>query len=125
MLIARTHTFTSTSTATVGRLLFMQRNVRFSTQDEQQQCTEQQQQQQQQQQSSGNEERSLLSHLKQRIQISGPITVSSYMKECLSNPVWGYYMKKDVFGSKGDFTTSPEMSQMFGELVAVWLYIQW
>ena len=29
----------------------------------------------------------------------------------------GYYMKKDVFGKKGDFITSPEISQMFGEVL--------
>lgn len=67
----------------------------------------------------------LMDHLKQRIQVAGPITISSYMKECLSNPIWGYYMKKDVFGSQGDFTTSPEISQMFGELLAIWYFIEW
>ncbi|KAJ3029879.1 UNVERIFIED_CONTAM: hypothetical protein HDU68_010766, partial [Siphonaria sp. JEL0065] len=37
----------------------------------------------------------------------------------------GYYMKQDVFGTKGDFITSPEISQMFGELVGVWFVAQW
>jgi SAM-dependent MidA family methyltransferase len=39
-------------------------------------------------------------------------------QEVLTNPLSGYYMKKDVFGSSGDFTTSPEISQMFGEVRA-------
>jgi NADH dehydrogenase [ubiquinone] 1 alpha subcomplex assembly factor 7 len=42
------------------------------------------------------------------------------MRLCLGHPQWGYYMRGDVFGAAGDFTTSPELSQLFGELVGVW-----
>ena len=34
-------------------------------------------------------------------------------------------MKKDVFGASGDFTTSPEISQMFGEMVGIWCVSTW
>jgi NADH dehydrogenase [ubiquinone] 1 alpha subcomplex assembly factor 7 len=46
----------------------------------------------------------------------GPMPVSAFMREALLNPKFGYYMKKDVFGPHGDFITSPEISQMFGEV---------
>ena len=40
------------------------------------------------------------------------------MQQCLSHPTDGYYMNPEnkVFGSRGDFITSPEISQMFGEV---------
>lgn len=53
---------------------------------------------------------------------SGPIPVSQFMSLCLTHPQHGYYTSRDnVFGSKGDFITAPEVSQVFGEMVAVWV----
>lgn len=70
-------------------------------------------------------ENKLLSHLKKRITMVGPLTVADYMKEVLTNPLSGYYMHRDVFGSAGDFITSPEISQMFGEMLGVWVVNEW
>ncbi|KAK9511470.1 hypothetical protein O3M35_000118 [Rhynocoris fuscipes] len=55
----------------------------------------------------------------------GPISIADYMREVLTNPKSGYYMKNDVFGQQGDFITSPEISQLFGEILAVWTISEW
>ena len=64
-------------------------------------------------------------HIAGRIRAEGPITVAEFMAEALYHPVHGYYMTRDPFGSVGDFTTAPEISQMFGELVGVWCTERW
>lgn len=55
--------------------------------------------------------------IRARIETTGPITIAKYMKEILTNPHSGYYMLKDVFGMQGDFITSPEINQIFGEVL--------
>ncbi len=47
------------------------------------------------------------------------------MNAALAHPQHGYYMKQDPFGAAGDFTTAPEISQMFGEMIGAWAADLW
>lgn len=58
------------------------------------------------------------------IEADGPISVALYMALCLGDAEHGYYMKQDAFGTKGDFITAPEVSQLFGEIVGVHLALR-
>jgi NADH dehydrogenase [ubiquinone] 1 alpha subcomplex assembly factor 7 len=63
--------------------------------------------------------------IRRRIRIAGPMPVMHYMSMCLTDPQYGYYITGDPFGVGGDFTTAPEISQMFGELVGLWAASVW
>ncbi len=63
----------------------------------------------------------LLDRIRARIDERGPLSVSDYMTLCLSDPDFGYYHHRDPFGRRGDFVTAPEISQVFGELIGVFL----
>lgn len=67
----------------------------------------------------------LRERLIRQIAHSGPMSVADYMGACLLDPDHGYYATRDPFGSSGDFTTAPEISQMFGELVGLVLAQSW
>ncbi len=56
-----------------------------------------------------------------RIRDTGPISLSDYMHECNAH----YYATRDPFGAAGDFTTAPEISQVFGELIGAWCADYW
>ena len=60
-----------------------------------------------------------------RIAQTGPVTIADYMAECLLDPTHGYYATRDPLGAAGDFTTAPEISQMFGELLGLALAQAW
>jgi NADH dehydrogenase [ubiquinone] 1 alpha subcomplex assembly factor 7 len=68
---------------------------------------------------------SLQSEIKKLIKTSGPMPVWRYMELCLTHPQFGYYVSRDPLGREGDFTTSPEVSQMFGELLGLWAASVW
>ncbi len=70
-------------------------------------------------------EETLARLLARRILMDGPISVGAFMAEALGHPRLGYYIRQDPFGSGGDFTTAPEISQMFGELVGLWCVDSW
>ncbi len=71
---------------------------------------------------SGEEEREPLSAIfKRLIANTGPISVQYFMGESNAR----YYAARDPLGDAGDFVTAPEISQMFGELVGLWLADMW
>ncbi|MEC9431305.1 MAG: SAM-dependent methyltransferase [Pseudomonadota bacterium] len=67
----------------------------------------------------------LLPLIRARIAQGGPMPLAEYMGLCLGHPRHGYYITRDPLGAAGDFTTAPEISQMFGELLGLWLAQAW
>ena len=68
---------------------------------------------------------SLKTRLIEQITLEGPISVADYMTQCLLDPIDGYYMKRPALGADGDFITAPMVSQMFGEMLGVWVAQVW
>lgn len=54
-----------------------------------------------------------------QIELNGPISIATYMDLCLGHPEFGYYRSRDPLGIAGDFTTAPEISQLFGEMIGI------
>jgi SAM-dependent MidA family methyltransferase len=67
----------------------------------------------------------LKSEIVKLIRSAGPMPVWRYMELCLTHPQHGYYVARDPLGREGDFITSPEVSQMFGELLGLWAASVW
>uniref|UniRef100_A0A2S2PGN3 Protein arginine methyltransferase NDUFAF7 n=1 Tax=Schizaphis graminum TaxID=13262 RepID=A0A2S2PGN3_SCHGA len=72
-------------------------------------------------QNNASVQQDLTKYFQDKICINGPITLAEYMRESLKT----YYNSGNVFGSDGDFITSPEVSQLYGEMVMLWLLSMW
>jgi NADH dehydrogenase [ubiquinone] 1 alpha subcomplex assembly factor 7 len=72
------------------------------------------------------DERSALeSEIRRLIAVAGPMPIAEYMRLCLTHPQYGYYLSHEPIGAGGDFITAPEISQMFGELIGIWMAAVW
>ena len=63
--------------------------------------------------------------IRRRIAAAGPMPIAEYMALCMTDPEHGYYSTRDPFGARGDFITAPEVSQMFGEMIGLWIAAVW
>lgn len=63
--------------------------------------------------------------IRAKIADAGPISIADYMALALGHPEHGYYVKRDPFGTRGDFITAPEISQIFGEMIGIWCAQMW
>ena len=53
------------------------------------------------------------------------IPLDQYINISLYDKKFGYYMKKNPFGQEGDFITAPLISNLFGEMIAIWCVAFW
>lgn len=65
------------------------------------------------------------SQIKSLIKQKNHITVAEMMEYAISAVPGSYYQTQDKLGVQGDFTTAPELSQLFGEIIALWVIDQW
>ncbi len=67
----------------------------------------------------------LARELAERIRTGGSISVQAYVDQCLGHDNHGYYRSRTAIGAAADFVTAPEISQVFGELLGIWVALVW
>ena len=60
-----------------------------------------------------------------RITSKKPLPIDDFIEKILYEPKVGYYFSKDPFGKNGDFITSPTISNLFSEIIGIWLISAW
>lgn len=59
----------------------------------------------------------------EQIRQFGELSVPNFWKQALTDERYGYYRQQNVFSKEGDFITAPEISTLFGEMVATWIAV--
>jgi NADH dehydrogenase [ubiquinone] 1 alpha subcomplex assembly factor 7 len=67
----------------------------------------------------------IATRIAKQIRAQGAVTIADFMRLALSARELGYYSSRDPLGAAGDFTTAPEISQMFGEMIGLWCVDTW
>jgi NADH dehydrogenase [ubiquinone] 1 alpha subcomplex assembly factor 7 len=67
----------------------------------------------------------LINKIKTEILENKGISIARFMEIALFDEEYGYYVQERVFGAKGDFITAPEISQVFSEIIAVFIHYKW
>ena len=49
------------------------------------------------------------------------LSLDKFINLSLYDKKFGYYMKKNPFGKKGDFITAPNISRLYSEMIAIWI----
>ena len=60
-----------------------------------------------------------------KLSLNKKIPLDKFMEKALYEPEIGYYNKKNPFGKDGDFVTSPTISNLFSEILAIWIISFW
>ena len=53
------------------------------------------------------------------------LSLDKFINFSLYDKKFGYYMKKNPFGKKGDFITAPNISRLYSEMIAIWIISLW
>ena len=53
------------------------------------------------------------------------LPLDQFIEFALYDKINGYYMKKNPFGKVGDFMTSPNITRIFSEIIAIWVLTFW
>ena len=53
------------------------------------------------------------------------LPVDKFLQNVLYDKKFGYYSSKIPFGEKGDFVTAPTISNLYSELISIWLISTW
>ena len=53
------------------------------------------------------------------------VPLDMFIDRALYNKKYGFYMKKNPFGKKGDYITAPNISILFSEMISVWTIAFW
>ena len=60
-----------------------------------------------------------------KLKMKSSLSLDEFINLSLYDKKFGYYMKKNPFGKKGDFITAPNISRLFSEIIAIWIISFW